>query len=222
MMKLDLLKWLTLCLSVLATSHLAQAAEVTAAKPNIIFILADDYGIPGVGCSGGAFKTPQLDALAAGGIRFERCFSAPLCGPSRAMCMSGRYAFRTGVLDNGCGAAMTPQNTVCIAKVLKQAGYATAVAGKWRQLSYFSTKEDGTAWGWDEFLIWGVGRNDKGNRYWDPDYNHNGQPLAGAKEKFGPDLLHDRSSRVARLRGAGLLIPEGATGPIVQKTGDNA
>ena len=161
------------------------------AKPNIIFILADDYGIPGVGCYGGAYKTPNLDTLAAGGTRFERCFSAPLCAPSRALCMFGRYAFRTGVLDNGCGGAATPQKEVCIAKTMKTAGYATAVAGKWRQLQYFTTKEDGARWGWDEFMIWGVGGGDKGNRYWDPTYNKNGQPLAGAKDKFGPDLLHE-------------------------------
>jgi len=70
------------------------------------------------------------------------------------------------VLDNGSGARATPQREVCIAKLMKQAGYATAVAGKWRQLSHFTTKEDGLAWGFDEFLIWGVGS--KGERYWDP------------------------------------------------------
>ena len=91
-----------------------------AEKPNIIFILADDYGIPGVGCYGGAYKTPNLDALAAGGVRFERCYSAPLCAPSRALCMFGRYAFRTGVLDNGRGAAAKPDKEVSIAKTLRQ------------------------------------------------------------------------------------------------------
>ena len=119
-----------------------------------MFILADDYGIPGVGCYGGAYRTPNLDALAAGGVRFERCFSAPLCAPSRALCMFGRYAFRSGVLDNGCGAAATPQTEVCIAKTLQQAGYATALAGKWNQLAYLDTAEDGRAWGFDEFLRW--------------------------------------------------------------------
>jgi arylsulfatase A-like enzyme len=113
--------------------HAADAAS--SAKPNIIFILSDDYGIPGVGCYGGAYQTPNLDALAAGGVRFERCYSAPLCGPSRALCMFGRYAFRTGVLDNGCGAAARPDKEVSIAKTLKQAGYATALAGKPRSQS---------------------------------------------------------------------------------------
>ena len=175
-----------LCLT--ATLH-------AAAKPNIIFILADDLGLPALGCYGGVYKTPNLDALAAGGTRFEHCFAAPLCAPSRALLMTGRYAFRTGVVSNGHGAAATPEKDGCVAQLMKQAGYTTAVAGKWRQLSYFTTKEDGAKWGFDEFLIWGAGSPDedegggkkkvknadgskgKPDRYWNPDYNLNGAPL---------------------------------------------
>ena len=163
-------------------------AEAPKDRPNIIFILADDYGITGTSCYGGKYKTPNLDALAQSGTRFENCFSAPLCAPSRALCMTGRYAFRTGVLDNGSGARARPDSEVSIAKVLKEAGYATAVAGKWRQLSHFTTPQEGRAWGFDEFMIWGVGG--QGERYWDPVYNHNGQTLADVKGKYGPDLLH--------------------------------
>ena len=157
-------------------------------KPNIIFILADDYGIPGVGCYGGAFKTPNLDALAAGGVRFERCYAAPLCAPSRALCLFGRYAFRTGVLDNGCGAAARPEKEVSIAKTLRQAGYATAMAGKWNQLEYLETAADGRAWGFDEFLRWD---KSKGERYWQPALNKNGQPAPTNDASYGPDLFHE-------------------------------
>jgi arylsulfatase A-like enzyme len=159
-----------------------------ASKPNIIFILSDDYGIPGVGCYGGAYKTPNLDALAAGGVRFEQCFSAPLCGPSRALCMFGRYAFRTGVLGNGDGAAATPQSEVCIAKTLKQAGYATAMAGKWSQLAYLETAEDGRAWGFDEFLRWS---RSEGERYWNPALNKNGQDLPVKEDSYAPDMQNE-------------------------------
>jgi arylsulfatase A-like enzyme len=180
----------------LGVAALGQAAQVAAApkaaRPNIIFILSDDYGIAGTGCYGAVYRTPNLDTLAAAGTRFENCFSAPLCGPSRAMCMFGRYGFRTGVTDNGSGAAATPQKEVCIAKVLKQAGYATAVAGKWTQLRYFDTKEDGQKWGFDEFLIWGIAEEGGGRaRYWSPNYNQNGRYLTDAKDKFGPDLLQE-------------------------------
>lgn len=168
------------------------SAADSSARPNIIFILADDYGLPGVGCYGGVYKTPNIDALAASGVRFDYCFAAPLCAPSRAMFVTGRYPFRTGVLDNSTGTVITPHKEFSVARVVKQAGYATAVAGKWRQLGYFTSREDGRAWGFDEFMIWGVSFDqDKGERYWDPRYNHNGEFLADVKDKYGPDLLHD-------------------------------
>ncbi|MFA5189312.1 MAG: sulfatase-like hydrolase/transferase [Verrucomicrobiia bacterium] len=167
---------------------LVAGESLASEKPNIIFILADDYGIPGVGCCGGVYKTPNLDSLAAGGVRFERCFSAPLCAPSRALCMFGRFAFRTGVLDNGCGAAAKPDKEVCIAKTLKQAGYATALAGKWSQLSCLETAEEGRAWGFDEFLRWD---KSKGERYWKPALNKNGQPVPVTNESYAPDMFHE-------------------------------
>ena len=183
------LKWTGSVATGLVCSVPAKASRGTE-KPNIIFILADDYGIGGVGCYGSdRYKTPNLDSLAQTGLRYESCYAMPLCAPTRGACMTGRYGFRTGVVGNGAGAKAHPDTEVCIAKVLKQAGYATAVAGKWRQLSYFTTKEDAQRWGFDEFLIWGVGT--KGERYWDPDYNQNGQPLADPKGKYGPDLLHE-------------------------------
>lgn len=184
----DFLKWTGSAAAALVGSVPVRASKETN-KPNIVFILADDYGIGGVGCYGSdKYKTPNLDALAQTGIRFEYCYAMPLCAPTRGACMTGRYGFRTGVIGNGAGAKAHPDTEVCIAKVLKQAGYATAVAGKWRQLSYFTTREDAQRWGFDEFLIWGVGT--KGERYWDPDYNQNGRPLADPNGKYGPDLLH--------------------------------
>ncbi|MCU0914420.1 MAG: sulfatase-like hydrolase/transferase [Planctomycetes bacterium] len=183
------LQWTGAAAAGLVGGVAVQAARSTG-KPNIIFILADDYGIGGVGCYGSdGYKTPNLDALAQAGLRYESCYAMPLCAPTRGACMTGRYGFRTGVVGNGAGAKAHPDTEVCIAKVLKQAGYTTAVAGKWRQLSYFTTKEDAQKWGFDEFLIWGV--STKGERYWDPDYNHNGRPLANPKGKYGPDLLHE-------------------------------
>lgn len=156
--------------------------------PNIILVLADDLGIPGISCYGGEYSTPNIDRLAATGMRFERCFSAPLCAPSRALCMLGRFAFRTGVVDNGHGAAAHPDREVCIAKTLKQAGYATAFAGKWSQLTYLDTPEQGRAWGFDEFLRW-----DKsgGERYWKPSLNKNGQKVDVDDNSYAPDMFHD-------------------------------
>ena len=120
-------------LALSATLHAAPA------KPNIIFILADDLGIGNVSAYGADnYKTPNVDKLAAAGTRFETCYAAPLCGPSRCALMTGRYAFRTGGLTNGSwrpgGPGASSKNEQPVAKLLKQAGYATCESGKWRQV----------------------------------------------------------------------------------------
>ena len=89
-------------LTALCNRASAAASDTPApSKPNIIFVLADDLGIDGVSCYGAdKHHTPKIDALAASGTRFQTCYAAPLCGPSRCLLMSGRYAFRTGGLTN--------------------------------------------------------------------------------------------------------------------------
>ena len=109
---------------------MSAALAASPSRPNIIFILADDLGLDGVSCYGSDVrKTPNIDKLAASGTRFETCYAAPLCGPSRCLLNSGRYAFRTGGVTNqswradGPGAKSADEQP--IAKLLKQAGYAT-------------------------------------------------------------------------------------------------
>jgi arylsulfatase A len=204
-----------------AAAYVASSLAVAAApaKPNIIFILADDLGLPALGCTGGIYRTPHLDGLAKSGVIFENAFAAPLCAPTRATLMTGRYIFRTGVKNNSLGAAATAEKDGCVALRLKAAGYATAVVGKWRHLSHFTTREEGAKWGFDEFMIWGAGLPDdedddvatraakkvkaatgqgakgdlpaRGDRYWTPDYNVNGKMLADAQGKYGPDVLNE-------------------------------
>src|SRR5690349_10504343 len=99
-----------LLIACLVSSSLSPAAA--AERPNIVFIFADDSGIDTYGCYGSdRFKnmTPNIDALAAGGVRFERAYSTPLCGPSRCVIMTGRYGFRTGGMSNG--SAANPKST---------------------------------------------------------------------------------------------------------------
>src|ERR1700735_199720 len=129
-------------------SGITRAAD--AAKPNIIFVLADDLGIDGVSCYGAdKHQTPSIDALAQSGTRFTTCYAAPLCGPSRCLLMTGRYAFRTGGLTNqswrGGGPGAKSADEYPMAKLLKQAGYATGQAGKWRQVGELPSD-----WGFDE------------------------------------------------------------------------
>ena len=119
----------TIGAAALASPQLAQAAG--SDKPNIVFFLSDDVGIDLIGCYGSdRYKTPHIDALAKSGIRFESCYAAPLCGPSRCLVNTGRYAFRTGGLTNMSwnregGQGAKSKDEVPLAELLKQAGYAT-------------------------------------------------------------------------------------------------
>jgi arylsulfatase A len=161
-----------------------------AERPNLILIMSDDIGIGGFSCCGSdKYRTPQIDALARSGIRFESCYAMPLCGPSRACLLTGRYGFRTGMLGNGSGRNVSPDREISIARVLQQEGYATGFAGKWNQLSYLSSMQDARRWGWDEYLMWDS--MDKPGRYWNPRYYLNGKLMEGVDARYGPDLCHE-------------------------------
>lgn len=175
-------KSLLLLLAVLSP-FVASAAAL--AKPNIIFILADDLGIDGVSCYGAdKRKTPAIDRLAASGTRFETCYAAPLCGPSRCLLMTGRYAFRTGGIANGSwrggGPGALSKDEQPMAKLLKQAGYATCESGKWRQVG--ETPRD---WGFDEYCT----DPTAGGWYWKDSYLKNGQTITTTKEEYNPDII---------------------------------
>src|SRR5687768_5433419 len=86
-----------------AMSAAAQDGSHATQPPNIVLILADDYGIDGIGAYGSDRfneKTPNLDALAQSGMRFDRAFATPICGPSRVQLITGRYPLRTGGLSH--------------------------------------------------------------------------------------------------------------------------
>src|SRR3989337_263191 len=91
----------TLVFLAAAAFHSLAADKPT--RPNIVFILADDYGLESVSCYGSdrvKGKTPNKDALARAGVRFENGYCTPLCGPTRCLLMTGRYGFRTGGTNN--------------------------------------------------------------------------------------------------------------------------
>jgi arylsulfatase A len=157
----------------------------SASQPNIVFILGDDYGLDDAGCYGSdrfRGRTPNLDALAAGGIRFERCYSTPLCGPTRCEIMTGRYPFRTGGLTNPTANQPVPQNEYPLARVLKDAGYDTCQVGKWRQMGL--TPAD---WGFDEYIT----DQTAGGWYWQKSYIKNGQLIQTDEEFYFPDVMQD-------------------------------
>ncbi len=106
------------------------ASSEAANQPNIIFVMADDMGWGETGYRGHpVLKTPNLDAMAASGLRFERFYAGgPVCSPTRASVMTGRTHDRTGVLSHGYGLRLQERT---IAQALQQAGYVTGHFGKW-------------------------------------------------------------------------------------------
>ncbi len=117
--------------------------------PNVIVLLSDDHGYHDLGCQGAAeLQTPHLDAIAASGARLTNWYAnAPMCAPSRASLLTGRYPIRAGVPSNGPD---LPAREHTIAKVLKPAGYRTACIGKWHLGSSDRTSPNGH--GFDYFF----------------------------------------------------------------------
>src|SRR5215213_4015386 len=124
-----------IALTMLIGCATARAGEPT--RPNIVVILADDMGFSDIGCYGGEIATPNLDRMAAEGVRFSQFYNMARCCPTRAALLSGLYPQQAGVgfmcQDLGDPAYRGELNDRCvtIAEVLKQAGYATAMVGKW-------------------------------------------------------------------------------------------
>lgn len=173
---------LPLFLASLAISHAAPAR-----KPNIIFILGDDVGIGDIGCTGSdRFKTPHIDALARGGTVFSHAYAEPLCGPSRATILTGRYVFRTGATNQDATKRFKPTDETMMPVVLKQAGYVTSCIGKWGQLP-LGPQDFGFD---DTFRFNGSGAYWKSQGRKGEFVEVNGQRVLVGEKDYIPDLMH--------------------------------
>lgn len=181
-----------LFLANLATSSFAVAQVAT--KPNIILILADDLGYECLGVNGGlSYRTPVLDSFAKTGVRFTNCYSLPLCTPSRVQLMTGKYSYRNYVAFE-----YLKSGEKTFANYLRDAGYATCIAGKWqlngnKNLEGFSDLERASKFGFDEYCLWkyAVPESEKGERYVSPVYQKKGELIKGTIEDYGPDIFTD-------------------------------
>jgi arylsulfatase A-like enzyme len=125
---------LSLAAPLLSPTGVGVAAEPGSPRPNIVLILADDLGWADVGWHGKEIKTPNLDALADSGAKLERFYVQPVCSPTRAALMTGRYPMRHGLqvgVVRPWASHGLPVAERTLPQALKQAGYETAICGKW-------------------------------------------------------------------------------------------
>lgn len=155
-------------------SKVSEASE-NPNKPNIILIMADDQGWGDLGMNGNTdIKTPNIDALAKNGASFENFYVQPVCSPTRAELLTGRYFTRLGVHRTSAGGERMNLNETTIAEVLKEAGYNTAAYGKWHngmQPPYHPNSR-----GFDDY--YGFTSGHWGN-YFSPMLEHNGKIIKG-------------------------------------------
>ncbi len=166
-----------------------------ARKPNIIFIMVDDMGRDWVSCYGAAHPTPHIDKLAKEGVRYETAWCTPICTPTRVTLLTGQYPFRHGWVQHydvprWGGAGLRPDRFTTFARVLRDAGYATVIGGKW-QINHLGKQRDILKQhGFDEHCVWpGVeeGRPETRERFWDGFLVTNGKR---GNVPYGPDAIN--------------------------------
>lgn len=148
-------------------------------RPNVVLILTDDQGYGDLGCHGNdTIKTPNLDKLHDESVRFDRFYVSPVCAPTRASLMTGRYNYRTGAIDTYIGRAMMYPDEVTVAELLSAGGYRTGIFGKWHLGDNYPMRAMDQ--GFQESLVHRGGglcqpSDWPGNTYFDPILSHNGQ-----------------------------------------------
>ena len=179
------------------------AAEPATAQPNILYIMVDDLGKEWLSCYGAEdIQTPNIDALAAGGMTFHNAYSMGSCTPSRTTLLTGKYPFRTGWASHwdvprwGVGYFdwKKKENTT-FSRLMKELGYATCAAGKWQINDFRLEPQALRKHGFDDWAMWTgyeTGNPPSDNRYQDPYINTPDEGSRTYAGKFGPDMYTDR------------------------------
>lgn len=176
-----------------------QVLSAAIEKPNILFIMVDDLGKDWIECYGADnIKTPNINGLAATGLKFNNAYSMPQCTPTRATLLTGQYPWRSGWVNHwdvprwGVGYFDWERNTT-FATILKSAGYTTAIAGKWQINDFRLEPKALKKHGFDDWCVW-TGYESQNppsaERYWDA-YVHTKSGSRTYKGEFGPDIYCD-------------------------------
>ncbi len=167
----QLVCWMMAVAAALSSAEIGFAAE----KPNVIVILMDDMGYGDLSCTGNKnYQTPNIDQIASEGVRLESFYVCPLCAPTRAEFLTGRYHTRGGVQGVSTGEERLNPDEETIAEVFKSAGYRTGLFGKWHNGSQFPYHPNGQ--GFDEFYGFTSGH---WGQYFDPVLEHNAELTRG-------------------------------------------
>lgn len=153
-------------------------------RPNILFIFADDVGQEVLECYGGqSYSTPHLNQLAQTGMTFRHAYSMPVCHPSRLTLMTGKYPFRHGKVT--WGDFPKSEEADCLPRLLQQAGYKTAIAGKWQLCLLGDDPQQPARMGFDQWDLFGW---HEGPRFYEPMIYHNGSVRKDTLGHYGPDV----------------------------------
>lgn len=175
-----------LLISALLLAALPAIAQDAGRPPNVVFVMADDVGYECFGAYGSRqYRTPRIDRLADGGVRFDHCYSTPLCTPSRVALMTGMSNARN-YTDFGALAPGQPT----IADLFGNAGYATAVGGKWQLQGSQNAEGIAAGAGFDTYCLWNTGNTGR-SRFWNPSLEQDGRILESAADDYGPDIVTD-------------------------------
>ena len=162
-------------------------------RPNVVLVMTDDQGWGDMSCHGNPkLKTPNIDRLEKEGVEFTQFFVCPVCAPTRAALMTGRYNYRTGVTDTYLGRAMMHSDEVTVAEMLGKAGYRTGIFGKWHLGDSYPLRPEDQGFG--EVLVHnggGIGQpsDPPGSGYFDPILRHNGK--WGKHKGYCTDVFFD-------------------------------
>jgi arylsulfatase A-like enzyme len=164
-----------ICVLIAQRVALASCPLLAAARPNVVVILSDDQGWGDLSLNGNTnLSTPNVDSLAREGAQFARFYVCPVCSPTRAEFLTGRYHPRSGVHNVSTGGERMNADEVTIAQTFKAAGYATAVFGKWHNGQQYPYHPN--ARGFDEFYGFCSGH---WGDYFSPPLDHNGEIVEG-------------------------------------------